>query len=138
MLGSQERSVKISAEGNCYILGKQRVASRGDEKIGLDEQTTAKAMEHFEERRRRLKKEDLKPSDVDYRYARNKPLLMLHYIQPKSENGALLGSTIPTFGISFPFGNYDKSVKVTVNKVWLERAMGWAADEEGDDDVDAD
>lgn len=118
-LGAQERSSR-GWEGDSWRLNKQRVASRGDEKLGLnDVQKELAAKEAGKE-----------PSDTHYRQVRNKPLLMVHILEPK----ALAGQHVPAFGVSFPPGHYDTVVKVVANKVWIEKMHGPLTDDPDDED----
>jgi len=118
-LGAQERSSR-GWEGDSWRLNKQRVASRGDEKLGLnDDQKELAAIEAGKE-----------PSDTHYRQVRNKPLLMVHILEPK----AIKGQYVPAFGVSFPPGHYDTMVKVVANKVWIEKMHGPLTDDPDDED----
>ena len=126
-LGFQRRK-SVRVDGG-WRTGKYRVASRGDEKIGLSaleqEQAVAIAKE----------KNSAKPSDVHYREIRNKPLLMLHVLRLEGENETQ--ERVPAFGISFPGGNYTKTVAVVANPVWLELRMGAPVDfPDEEDDYD--
>src|SRR3546814_15391028 len=56
---------------------------------------------------------------------RNKPLLMIHSLEPKGE--AVTGP-IAAFGVSFPYGDYSTTINVVVNKVWLQQMQGYADD----------
>lgn len=92
-----------------WLVNKARVASRGDEKLGLSDSLIAEVI-----------KENVKPSDTHYRAKRNRPLLMLHSLT--LENGDnVLAKNVPTFNLSFPGGNYTSGVDFVVNKVWLEQ-----------------
>lgn len=113
-LGYQER--KSSRVEGGWRTGKYRVASRGDEKVGLTDDQKHRALEF-------AKREGAdKPSDVHFREARNKPLLMIHVLQPN--DGEDVQERVPAFGVSFPGGNYTKSVNIVANPVWMESSMG--------------
>jgi hypothetical protein len=126
-LGVQRRSSK-GWSGDKWKLNKLRVASRGDEKLGLD----------LSPEQEMLVKEDAAPalpSDWHYRAIRNKPLLMLHILEPKGKDGM----RVPAFGVSFPPGDNDVEVEIMVNKVWLEKLYGPLTDdpaEEEDEEYD--
>ena len=110
ILNPQERTIpkKNNNDESALRLSKDRVASRGDEKLGLSDQ-------QIEEARRLAEKE---PSDVHFRKVRNKPLLMLHILNV-GENEPV---RVPAFGISFPpagFGN-EVEVEFVVNSVWID------------------
>lgn len=114
-LGAQERSRK-GWVGDKWGLNKHRVASRGDEKLGLSPEQLKLAAEEAA---------PSLPSDVHYRSARNRPLLMLHVLEPKGKAGV----RVPAFGISFPPGDNDTMVEIVVNKVWLEKLYGPLTDD---------
>jgi len=123
LLGAQERS-SSGWDGDSWRLNKQRVASRGDEKLGLNEaQRKLAAAEAGKE-----------PSDTHFRQVRNKPLLMIHILEPKG----MEGKRVPAFGVSFPPGYYDTVVKVVANKVWIEKMYGPLTDDRPDDEEDYD
>jgi Z1 domain len=129
-LRNQERAVgEEQPDGTSWRLNKDRVASRGDEKLGLDDV-----------QRKRAKENASKDggtgavSDTHYREVRNKPLLMIHSLQPKSTT---VTGPIAAFGISFPFGDYLTTVRVVVNKVWLKQMQGYADDPDDEEDYDA-
>lgn len=118
-LGAQERS-SSGWDGDSWQLNKQRVASRGDEKLGLDdEQKELAKIEAGKE-----------PSDTHFRQVRNKPLLMLHILEPKE----MEGKRVPAFGVSFPPGHYDTVVKVVANKIWIEKMYAPLTDDPDDED----
>lgn len=127
---SQIRAVgKGQPEGTSWRLNKDRVASRGDEKLGLTEAQKREA--------ERLAQEDGGSgavSDAHYRMVRNKPLLMLHSLEPR-ENPAVNGP-IAAYGVSFPYGDYLKTITVVANRVWLERMQGTPDDPDDEEDYD--
>jgi hypothetical protein len=116
-------------KGTAWQLNSYRVASRGDEKLGLDKPQLMKA-------------KTLAcgangtgaVSDTHYRMVRNRPLLMIHSLEPR--DGAIAGP-IAAFGVSFPYGDYLTTVNVVVNKVWLQQMQGYADDPDDEDDYDA-
>ncbi len=109
-LGYQlRRSKSVGSGGDIWRLPKARVASKGDEKLGLTSEQIALAESNTGT-----------VSDVNYREVRNKPLLMIHLINC-DENNDRLESMAPAFGVSFPCGEFDKSVDVVVNQVYLQQ-----------------
>jgi hypothetical protein len=127
-LGAQERTAEEATAEKWQVSG-YRVASRGDEKLGLTvDQVTAAETLAAEDARSKTKK----PSDIHYRVVRDKPLLMIHVLEP-TENAAFEGYRVPAWGLSFPDGLYGVEVKVVANKVWMEQMYGSM-----DDDPDAD
>jgi hypothetical protein len=115
-------------EDSAWRLNKDRVASRGDEKLGLDAAQEAAARAAAAERGKPV-------SDVHYREVRNKPLLMIHSLAPQDD--ARFQGPIAAFGVSFPPGHYGTEIEVVVNKIWLERMQGTPDDPDDEDDYDA-
>lgn len=128
-LRGQERAVgKDQPEGTAWRLSKDRVASRGDEKLGLDDAQQSEAARIAAEN-----SDSGAVSDTHYRMVRNKPLLMIHSLSPKGEK---VSGPIAAFGVSFPYGDYTTTIKVVVNKVWLEKMRGYADDPDEEEDLD--
>lgn len=108
-LGTQKRN-SARLDGNVWQTSKDRVASRGDEKLGLSESQKEEAAI--------LAREDdvnKKPSDYHFRSVRKKPLLMLHVLDLGREK-----TRVPAFGLSFPPGHYQTEIEVVANQVWIE------------------
>lgn len=128
-LGTQERS-SAKRVGDAWRTSKGRVASRGDERLGLTEEQQATAREYAEE-----DDPGKSPSDYHYRSVRKKPLLMVHVLGPVGPSDER--NRVPAFGISFPPGHYDTEIEVVANTVWIERMHGGAFDApEEDEDYD--
>ncbi|MDV2116878.1 Z1 domain-containing protein [Alcaligenes faecalis] len=129
-LRNQVRVVgKDQPAGSSWRLNKDRVASRGDEKLGLSDPQREKAKILAEG------KDGLGAvSDTHYREVREKPLLMIHSLEPKGDSVA---GPIAAFGISFPFGDYLTTINVVVNKVWLKQMQGYVDDPDDEEDYDA-
>lgn len=128
-LKSQVRVVgKEQPNGTAWRLNKDRVASRGDERLGLDDEqrSEAKLLAGGDNDTKAV-------SDAHYRMVRNKPLLMIHSLEPR--DGAIPGP-IAAFGISFPYGDYSTTISVVVNKVWLQQMQGYGDDPDEEDDYD--
>ncbi|MFT8897972.1 MAG: Z1 domain-containing protein [Acetobacter sp.] len=130
-LGAQDRTAEKDATPDKWRVSGYRVASRGDEKLGLTDDQISAAEKLASEDAKSKKK---KPSDVHYRMVRKKPLLMIHVLEP-IENPAFAGYRVPAWGLSFPDGLYgaDFEIEVIANKVWMEEMYGSM-----DDDPDAD
>lgn len=111
-----------------WRMPKDRLASRGDEKLGLSDAQVLRAEQLAQEMG------SAKPSDRHFREVRRKPLLMLHSLAIKEGDTYI---RVPAIGISFPFGGESKVVKVKVNKVWLEHMRG-AVEETPDEEEDYD
>lgn len=122
LLDSQERTPDSNrSDGNSWRMPKDRVASRGDEKIGLDDEQIREAEQLALDAHEEDPRKSPNPSDKHFREIRNKPLLMLHSLAIKDGDTFV---RVPAIGISFPFGGDSKSVKVSVNKVWLKQMRG--------------
>jgi hypothetical protein len=118
-LGTQDRK-SATRKNDAWYTSKDRVASRGDEKLGLTDaqQAEAAAIAAQDDAKR--------PSDLHYRSVRQKPLLMLHVLGPVgSENSQ---DRVPAFGVSFPPGHYETEIEVVANTVWVDRMRGIFSD----------
>lgn len=132
-LGTQDRSSASKFGTDGWRLSKDRVASRGDEKLGLtDTQLKIAGDAAIED----AKNKSDEPSDVHYRKARQKPLLMVHVLGPVGDDGK--GERVPAFGISFPPGHYDTEIEIVANQVYLKHMRDGAADDpDTEEDYDA-
>ncbi len=127
-LGVQERE-SAQRNGNAWRMSKDRVASRGDEKMGLSSQQLQEAESLAREGGNPKKK----PSDIHFRTVRNKPLLMLHVIDPNQTEQ----QRVPAFGISFPVGDYETEIEVVANTVWVDQMYDTSTDSpDQEDDYD--
>ncbi|WP_281926545.1 Z1 domain-containing protein [Roseibium album] len=124
-LGTQVRA-SARRDGDAWRTSKDRVASRGDEKLGLSDQQKDEAAKLARE-----DGEEKKPSDFHFRSARGKPLLMLHVLGPVGKD---TGARVPAFGLSFPPGHYQTEVEVVANQVWIERMQGGSFDTPDDEE----
>ncbi len=123
-LGPQNRE-SATLKSGWWRVQKDRVASRGDEKLGL-------SPEQCDEAKRHAKQDNKEPSDTHYRAIRKKPLLMIHLLDlGKGKNKQF---SVPAYGISFPPGNYSESVNVVANKVWVEQVHGGTFDRPDEED----
>lgn len=121
-LGYQERH-SATMHDTYWRLAKDRVASRGDEKLGLDDDQIKAAKEAGDKGI---------ISDFYYRKIRQKPLLMIHSLElgaPENRD-----ENIPAFGISFPFGDYSQGVEVVANQVWVDQMHGGNFDDPDEED----
>lgn len=121
-LGLQKRA-SAKRQNDAWHTSKDRVASRGDEKIGLEpaQQERAKELAWSDGEK--------DPSDFHYRTIRNKPLLMVHVLECQGEK-----NRVPAFGISFPPGHYETEIEVVANRVWIEKVYGPMTDNPDDED----
>lgn len=113
--------------GGYTIGGRQRVSSRGIEKIGL-------TPEQADEAQKANTGKGSVP-DKAYRAKRERPLLMLHWIHlyelnasaegRKARQGRTLDPDVVAFGISFPrTSRKEPAVEYVVNKTWIESVFG--------------
>lgn len=130
-LGAQKRTAK-PWEGTAWRTAKNRVASRGDEKLGLTPEQIEKARLLAQEYNEQDQKMSGKPSDVHYREVRSKPLLMVHIL----EFPDVAYRRVPAFGISFPFGDYSRTVEIAANRVWVQNMQGVLDNPEDEEDFD--
>lgn len=128
-LNGQSRVVG-DLQDKAWRLNKDRVASRGDEKLGLN-----KVQQEEAEKLAASGENPVAPSDTHYREVRNKPLLMIHSLEPHSDDR--VQGSIAAFGVSFPPGHYDTEIEVVANRVWLERMQGAPDDPDDEEDYDA-
>lgn len=140
---------KISDGFEFHVSSKQRVSSRGIEKFCLDEKLIEEVISKSSEKN---------IADSAFRAARQRPMLMIHFIQPlgsnvrKGEEAFAPDDLIhflkedsqvvyPAWGISFPNFSHDLAVESEyhVNATWIENEYGagdLAIDEDEEDDVD--
>lgn len=118
---------KERVNGTAWRLNKDRVASRGDEKLGLSDAERTRAKARAEESGSGT------VSDTHYRDVRNRPLLMIHSLEPRDGG---MGWPIAAFGMSFPPGDYSTTIKVVVNKVWLQQMQDFVEDSGDEEDYD--
>jgi len=124
-LGPQERASAKSLD-DAWRVSKDRVASRGDEKLGLTDRQQRQAKAEAQENGRG------QPSDHHYREVRKKPLLMIHVLGSVGSKQAK--NRVPAFGISFPPGEYGTEIQVVANTVWIERMHSATVDDPGEED----
>ena len=127
-LGPQDRKGKKISQF-LWRATKDRIASRGDEKLGLTGKQMLRA-------RKLVDENDKNPSDIHYRIIRNKPLLMIHSLNLGV--GVDKHLNVPAYGISYPLGNYSEEIDVVANKVWIDQFHGDTFDMPDDDEEDYD
>jgi hypothetical protein len=147
-LRNQQRAAtkeQITDNDTAWRLAKMRVASRGDEALGLSKEQKEEARQIAAEgKSAKLTRnktatgvtgtpERAAVSDAHYRMVREKPLLMIHSLEPV---GDIISSPIAAFGVSFPFGD-SETIKAVVNKVWLRQMQGDSDDPDDEEDYDA-
>ncbi len=145
---AEQRGVELRDGGYTVLVSgtKARVGSRGIEREGIPKAQAEEAAKQFLAAHSELK---FVP-DKQYRAIRQRPLLLLHFvdpIEPTTKNSILKrfsssGDPLVALGLSFP--RFDdsavtKKVAYRVNLVeWRNRFEAEADDDIGDDDVDID
>lgn len=133
-LGAQDRTAEDATHDE-WRLSKHRLASRGDESLGLGN-PQLKAAKALAAEDKKSKSEQ--PSDFHFRVVRNKPLLMLHVLKP-TKNDEFSEQRVPAWGLSYPDGLYNTRIEVEVvaNRVWIEKMYGSLDDDpDTEDDYD--
>jgi hypothetical protein len=145
----QRRAVELKRRAWHVSGDKRRIASRGDEACGLGAEALALAQEaSLREREEREAKTGRKAddearlsiSDKHFRAQRDRPLIMLHFIEPYLNDTAAIGADDPPLcGISISFCPFEdtgdqKRVVYRINVVKLRELIGDESD--GDDDVE--
>lgn len=139
----QRRTAGIRSDKDTWLItNKQRVASRGVEKAGLDEDTIQRAQAaHRREKNLGETDETGKPHnypDLIYRKVRIKPLLIVHLLAIGEENTDLSASEpVVAWSISFPrTDREERTVEYVVNTTWFQERYRDEDEEEagGDDD----
>lgn len=130
---------KRSDKNMLMVTNKQRVSSRGIEKIGLTSDKISKAEEDYRNANRSRSGNNLNFPDRIYRRVRKNPLLIVHLLAIGRNNEDLSHSDpIIAWSISFPRTSVEeKRVDYVVNTTWLARRYGPEDDEiemDGDDD----
>jgi hypothetical protein len=117
---------KRSDSDTLFVGNKQRVASRGIERIGLDEAKARKAEEDYRAEQSTPPGQEPNYPDRIYREIRERPLLIVHLL----EMG--LDQPVVAWSISFPkTSTPERTVEYVVNTTWMRENMG--ADAEDDE-----
>ena len=131
-----------SNEKIIFVSNKQRVASRGVEKAGLNEEQIARAQARYLTDNPDVKKTAEKTGkpinypDYAYREVRERPLLIVHLLtlEPLEKSPAI--HPVVAWSISFPETKRpEQKVEYVVGAVWLKDNM---PDDEQDDDLGGD
>jgi hypothetical protein len=118
-----------------FISDKQRVASRGIERIGIPEELVAKAETDY--RSKKSIEGKINYPDRIYRVVRTSPLIIIHLLKVdgnrEKQGGTFNGLDEPVvaWSISFPKTTTpEKTVEYVVNTTWMRESIG------GDDEDD--
>lgn len=142
----ETRTASDKTTRNCiYLSTKNRVASRGDEKIGLSAPALKAATDFW---KREAAEKGKNPSNVPdrvYRAKRERPLLLIHLLdlfapsRKDSKTIVLPDTPVVAWGISFPQSDADdKTVEYVVNTTWMRKEFVDDYDEEDMEVADAD
>ena len=127
-----------SDKDTLLITNKQRVASRGVEKAGLDDEAIRRAEADYRREKNLGGEKRNNYPDRIYRDVRTKPLLIVHLLAIGDRRVDLSASEpVVAWSISFPRTNQEeRTVEYVVNTTWFrERYRDEDEDEaEGDDD----
>jgi Z1 domain len=142
----QHRTVSSKTTEDCIFLSRRnRVASRGAEKIGLSETAKKRAVDRWIAEAQQDKKNVANVPDRAYRAERERPLLLLHLLkleEPTRKDGVKVNlprSPVVAWGISFPKSSADDpTVEYVVNTTWMKAAFASDIDEDEVYDTDAD
>jgi len=140
----QDRSIGAkSTEEYALVTDKQRVASRGVERIGLTPEQVAAAEHRYRESddcKRKLRRNPnatVNYPDRYYRHEREFPLLVVHLLRlltprtPDEEQEPVTEVPVVAWGISFPTSAYDdQTVEYVVNTTWWQENYGQDVEEE--------
>jgi hypothetical protein len=129
----QQRTVGTRALNKPFILvgEKNRVSSRGVERIGLSEVARRAALEAFNREEARGDRDN--PPDLIYRSHRERPLLLIQPLDLTEAGEELSGPRPVAWGISFPKTSFAyRTATYIVNSTWWQEYVGEA--DEGDDD----
>lgn len=141
-VGCQTRTAgKRTNPDTLYISNKQRVASRGVERIGVPEKDALEAERLFREKESPNARGEWNYPDRIYRAKRPRPLLIVHLLDIE-ENGPagrvhVDSKPVVAWGISFPETNQEEDpVEYVVTTTWMrENLLGEDEDEPEDTDV---
>lgn len=128
--GHDNGVLRTPPSGDGYMVtSKQRVAGKGDERIGLFKPEIDEALRIARESDSALR--DKSADDISDRYFRNvavrgRPLLMLHLLNlnaPSEDEtkGQRLLSAVPALGLSFPHTGDYKTVEYVLGRVMLRQ-----------------
>ena len=134
-MGCQRRSAgRRSSSRSFMVTNKERVASRGMEKVGL----SAGRRREAEEAYYRAKRSQNYPDRI-YREKRVRPLLMVHLLDLREGSESAAGALpVVAWSISFPSTKREEhTVQYMVNTTWYHEQYGEETQEEemGGDDI---
>jgi len=118
----QSRTAGESEGDELRLSSRFRVASRGMERAGIDQEIAERAEKSFVERTG-----NTNVPDREFRAVRARPLLMVHLLSVKDAPeslGTLASEPTAAFSISFPVTRLEgEKVQYVVNATWLRHHM---------------
>jgi hypothetical protein len=134
-INCQRRGAGDKSDGSTLrVTNKQRVASRGIERTGIDTQDIQRVQQQYRQARGQTDENSSRINYPDriYRAVRKRPLLIIHLLKIDPESGgAAYTNPVLAWSISFPQTQLEeKRVEFVVNTTWLR--------ENFKDDVDED
>ena len=119
-----------------YITDKQRVSSRGMEKMGLTEEQILAAETAYRDEKSFRPGDKVNYPDHCYRRVRERPLLIVHLLAIGGPGADLSGSKpVVAWSISFPqTAREDNKVEYVVNTTWFSKRFR----DEDEDDLEGD
>jgi hypothetical protein len=124
MIAAQERTVGYSnpdiikqpaLEDGWFVGDKNRFSGNNMFAIGLSQSQKDEAEKRAKDTNRKS------PIFSDFTNARGRPLLLFHLIKLIDKNKDMIVDLLPAISISFPHSSVFRTVKYTVNKVWLKQ-----------------
>lgn len=110
----QRRTEGPKRDASTIRMAKQRVSSRGVEKVGLSKDEAERAEAHYRAMEQPNAAGGFNYPDRIYRAERQRPLLIVHLLEIKPET-----KPVVAWSISFPRTNLEeKLVEYVVNKTW--------------------
>lgn len=134
----QRRSVGSKSNSDTLdITNKQRVASRGVEKVGLSDEQINRAETEYSERDRSGRSVKNYPDHI-YRRQRTYPLLIVHLLAIETDgHGSELREPVTAWSMSFPTTKREEEkTEYVVNSRWFEENYGISGAEDEEDEYD--
>ena len=118
------------------VTNKQRVASRGIEKVGLKKEQVDYAEKLYREKEKLTDEDNINYPDLIYRKVRSTPLLIIHLLAIGEENEDLSNEKpVLAWSMSFPqFEGEEKKVEYVANTTWFRENYGYEDEDEASGD----
>jgi len=114
------------------VSNKQRVASRGAERAGVESERALAAEQIFREKKDVKEGDEINYPDRIYRMVRKRPLLIVHLLNVEEDGKGMFANPVVAWSIGFPDTRVpEKKVQYIVTRQWMRENLG---DESTDDD----